>query len=142
MKLPIPKRLAPLLLLGVWLLLAALVLAVRVLTQDLKASRTRDDVLVISSQVARLFQENPVPSQAEIDAQLRTLIQAGTLRARLTPEGIPVDAYGTPFRVRHTVQGTLHRATATSAGPDRKFDTEDDLTRDATWETLTYPSKQ
>jgi hypothetical protein len=134
MILRIPRTFAALILTVLALLLGGLALSVRVLYRDLQASRTVDDVLVISGQVARLYQKTPPPSPAEIDAHIRMLIQTGVIRARVTSEGVPVDAYGTPFRVRHTLQGTLHRATATSAGPDRLFDTADDISRDATWE--------
>ncbi len=72
---------------------------------------------------------------------IRELVNASVINAALDAQKRPIDVYGTPFRLRHKVEGTLHRVTATSAGADRQFDTPDDISRGATWETLT-PEKR
>jgi hypothetical protein len=49
---------------------------------------------------------------------------------------MPVDHFGTPFRVSHVVMGNTQTITATSAGPDRLFGTADDIT-----ESRSFPLK-
>jgi hypothetical protein len=109
--------------------------------QDRRAFFTSDAVLVISMRVAELHQNGPFPTPAQVDDGIRELIQASVIHGGVDAQKRPVDVYGTPYRVRHTAEGALHRVTATSAGPDRQFDTPDDISREATWETLT-PEKR
>ena len=130
MKLTVPKRVFGIIALSIVLLLAGLAFVGWRVLRDLHRITTIDDVTVISGQMAQHYQAGKAPTQAEIDAHITGLIKR------------PVDVYGTPFRLHHTVQGALHRLTATSAGPDRQFDTPDDVSREATWETLASPQKQ
>ena len=92
------------------------------------------DANMVSIQMMELYKKKPVPAQAEIDEQIRDLIRASVIGGSLDSGGQPLDRYGTPYRVRHTVDGAVHTSTATSAGPDRVFDTPDDLSRSATWD--------
>lgn len=142
MKLPITKNLVTLTLFSIVVVLGGLVCMVWLLLQDKRTFFTWDAVLVISMRVAELHQNGPAPSPMQIDDSIRELVNASVINAGLDAQKRPVDVYGTPFRVRHTVEGTLHRVTATSAGPDRQFDTPDDISRDVTWETLQSPAKQ
>jgi hypothetical protein len=139
MKLRITKGLAASVALGIALLLGGLAFVGWRVRRDLDRISTIDDVTVISGQLVPLYQGNTSPTEAEIDAEIAGLIKGSVIGSRRDQR--PLDAYGTPFRLRHTVQGKLHRLTATSAGPDRRFDTPDDISREATWETLT-PAKR
>src|SRR5882672_4753291 len=61
-----------------------------------------DDVNVISVGLMDLYKKNPVPPEAEVDAQIRLFILAGVIGGRVNLDGKPADRYGTPFRIRHT----------------------------------------
>ena len=56
------------------------------------------------------------------------------IAGKIRPDQKPLDPYGTPFRVIYGRVGSTRRVTVISAGPDRMFDTADDITRDTTWE--------
>jgi hypothetical protein len=112
------------------------------LQKSLREHGNEDLVQVISGTVAEIYKKDPLSTPAAIDEALREMISAGRLTAELDRDQRPVDIYGTPFRVRHEEVGRRHKVTATSAGPDRQFDTPDDIRREATWETPAPPSKQ
>ncbi len=134
--LPITYNLVALTLFSLVVVLAGFSFVVYALLQDHRESHARGAVLMISMRVEELHQKDPAPTQAQIDENIRELVTASVINAGLDAQQRPIDSYGTPFRLRHTVDGALHRVTATSAGPDRHFDTPDDISRDATWETL------
>ena len=136
MKQPLANGLLAIIIAVLAFVVVGLALLVGALLQDTRSSRAADAVLVISAQVAQLYQAGPAPTQAQIDDGIRELVRASVINAGLDTQQRPIDPYGTPFRVRHTTAGALHRVTATSAGPDRQFDTPDDISREATWETL------
>jgi hypothetical protein len=134
MKLTATKRVVGVIVLSIALVLGGLAFVASKVLKDLDRISTIDDVTVISGQVAQLYQAGKPPTQAETDALIVRLTKASVIGSKQDQR--PTDAYGTPFRLRHTVEGALHRLTATSAGPDRRFDTPDDISREATWETL------
>jgi hypothetical protein len=136
MTLPIPKGYAVIILVALLLVFGGIALFFKVSHEDHRGWDAKDSVHVISMEVAQLLQRSPPPTQAEIDESIRRLITGSVINAELDSQNRPSDSYGTPFRVRHTVEGALHRVTATSAGPDRQFDTPEDISRDATWEPL------
>lgn len=142
MNLPITRALVTISLASFVFVIGGLASLLYVLFQDRRESYAIDSVLVISMMVAELHQKGAAPTQAQIEDNIRVLVNASVINAGLDRLQRPVDVYGTPFRVRHTIEGALHRATATSAGPDRRFDTPDDISREATWETPAPPSKQ
>jgi hypothetical protein len=122
--------------------IGGLVLFFQVYYGDRRAGDAKDSVLVISSRVAELHAQGTAPTQTEIDESIRQLVTGSVINAGLDAQQRPIDPYGTPFRIRHRAEGTLHRVTATSAGPDRQFDTADDISRESTWKTLPPPAKQ
>ncbi|HZE98708.1 MAG TPA: hypothetical protein VE981_16895 [Planctomycetota bacterium] len=135
MKLSISKGLAAVLVGGALILLSGLTLMAMLLYAGVKTTMTADDVSVISASLMDLYRRKPVPPEAEVEEQIRALIQASVIGGSLNRDQKPVDRFGTAFRVRHTVDGPLHRVTAASAGPDGRFDTADDISRSATWES-------
>ena len=134
--LPITTNLIALTLFSLIVVVCALASVLYLLLLDHRETKTMDAVLMISMRVSELQQQDPAPTQAQIDDGIRELVTASVINAGLDAQKRPIDSYGTPFRIRHTVEGALHRVTATSAGPDRRFDTPDDISREATWETL------
>jgi hypothetical protein len=84
---------------------------------------THDAVQVISRGVAAEIRAGRSPSWTEIEGNIRKLIDAGVINASFDRDGQPADVYGTPFRV--SLSGSL--LTASSAGPDRIFGTDDDI---------------
>ena len=89
---------------------------------------TQAAVLMISTGVASAIGKDRSPSPAEIEAIIRDLTSSSVINGSFDRNGKPTDVYGVPFRVR--IAGRT--ATATSAGPDRLFDTSDDIDRTAT----------
>jgi len=142
MKLRITKGLVAISLVSFIVLLSGLAFVVQLVIGESRAYFTADAVLVISMGAAELHQRSATPTPEEVEDSILVLVNAGVIHGGLDAQKRPVDVYGTPFRVRHTVEGRLHRVTATSAGPDRQFDTPDDICRDATWENLASPAKQ
>jgi hypothetical protein len=119
---------------GMLLLLGFLAAVVWLFFRDAQPLLSGDDVNMISVQLMELYRKKPVPTDAEIDERIRRLIEEGRIGGSVGRDGKPLDRYGTPYRVRHTVDGAVHASTATCAGPDRTFDTPDDISRSATWE--------
>ena len=105
--------------------------------------RTRvdlDAVQCISMSINNLYLKNPTPTAEDIESEIRVLHDASITHVVLDPKGKPVDLYGTPFRVHRDVQGKTQKVVATSAGPDRRFDTPDDLSYTTT-EEIPPPKK-
>jgi hypothetical protein len=136
MKLSINRGLAAFLISGTLAILTVLAGLAWIFFHNVEQTLAADDLNVISVSLMDLYKKNPVPPEAEVDAQIRLLILGGAIGGRVNLDGKPADRYGTPFRIRHTVDGTLHALTATSAGPDGRFDTDDDVSRAVTWESL------
>ena len=82
----------------------------------------------IPGSVSELYLKNSTPTPDEIDQTIRNLKIASITAVFLDANGKPVDKFGTPFRVRREGKGTPQTVTATSAGPDRRLDTPDDIT--------------
>lgn len=102
---------------------------------------THDAVLCASMRVSRLYLENPTPSEKDIEDCLVELKTASITHVRMDRNGKPVDLYGTPFRLRRELREGEQTVSATSAGPDRRFDTEDDV-RAVTTTEFPYPRKR
>lgn len=135
MKLSASKGLLAMVVGGLLLIVGLFAIVNWILFHDLKAQLTAGDMQLISGQVAELLQKNPAPPDAEINDKICVLIEASVIGGSVGPDRKPLDRFGTPFRVRHTVDGRLHTVTAMSAGVDRQFDTADDIHGAATWES-------
>jgi hypothetical protein len=131
---PILKNLTVLIITGLTLLVGFFAALVVAFFQDMRQGATADAVRMISYSAASLYQVNPQATAADLEEEIRTLHTASITAVMLDAQRKPVDAYGTPFRVRHLASGKSHTAIATSAGPDRRFDTEDDITHEQAWE--------
>jgi hypothetical protein len=101
---------------------------------------TYDAVLCISGWVSGLYLDNPEPSAKQVEDCIIALNTASITHVMLDGNGKPLDLYGTPFRIRREARGNRQTVIATSAGPDRRFDTEDDLRAETTTE-LPDPKK-
>jgi len=84
---------------------------------------TKDALRMIAGSVANEIRAGRHPSPAEIEKLARVLIDGRVINASFDSNGKPADLYGTAFRV--TANGSA--VTASSAGPDRVFGTEDDI---------------
>lgn len=87
----------------------------------------RDAVQVIAYEVSDLYGENPGATAEEIDGVIRYLHNASVINLRIDPSGKAVDPFGTPFRAQHDQRTEASVTTVTSAGPDRRFGTGDDI---------------
>ena len=103
-------------------------------TRQFRATKTRDAVQVIANAVSALISRNRAATQQDIDVELRALHDGSITAVELDAAGKPVDLYGTPFRVRRDIAGPTLTVTAASAGPDRTFDTADDIVHTTTWD--------
>src|SRR3982751_437922 len=108
MTLPIPKGFVVIILVAFLYVIACLAALLKVLYEDRRGWDTKDSVLVISSRVAELHAQSIAPTQAQIDESIRQLITGSVIHAGLDAQNRPVDSYGTPFRLRHTMEGALH----------------------------------
>jgi hypothetical protein len=55
-------------------------------------------------------------------------------------DGIPIDRWGTPYRTNVVIEGGLASITVTSAGRDRRFGTEDDISVEREFGSSESPS--
>ncbi len=116
--------------------LAALVglsiVGIRRAMEDSLRWSTQDAVLVMSMGIAQERQKGRSLTPAEIEDLIRTLINGSVINGGFDRNQKARDLCGTPFRVSTRIVGTKPAVTGTSAGPDRLFDTSDDLTNTAT----------
>ena len=90
-------------------------------------SLTRDSVMVLAQSASSRFEKDPPPTLAELEAIALQYDRAGVTWAKPGPDGRPRDEFGTLFRFRHRPAPPAAVTRVTSAGPDRRFDTPDDL---------------
>jgi hypothetical protein len=116
------------------------ILGIRQAMQDSLRRSTEDAVLVISMSVAQEYEKGRSLSPSEIDDLIRILINGSVINGGFDRNQKATDLFGTPFRVGHYVAGKAQVITVTSAGPDRLFDTADDIIRTTSREAA-LPSK-
>jgi hypothetical protein len=89
---------------------------------------TRDAVQVIALESSSvLFEDDPECPRDKVDELIKQLHEASVINLRIDATGKAVDPYGTAFRVEHEVEDGSATTTVTSAGPDRRFGTRDDI---------------
>ena len=77
--------------------------------------------------ISNLYCDKPALNQEQIDAALVFLHDGSITHVLLTHDRKPVDLWGISFRIQRKVAGPQQSVTAASAGPDRKFETKDDI---------------
>ncbi len=87
----------------------------------------QDAVHVIACEADRLYANNPNVTQKDIDHMVWNLHKASVINLAIDSGGKAVDPFGTGFRIGHQDLPEKSRTTAMSAGPDRRFGTEDDI---------------
>lgn len=98
-------------------------LALAVLRWSWTEVATSDAVSAIALQGSLRQAESPDLTAAELERMAVDLGRAGAIHVSAGPGGRPLDPYGTPFRIEVKSRTVIR---ATSAGPDRRFDTGDD----------------
>lgn len=117
---------------AVLLILGALAaVGFRAMQANTRKVETQNCVLAISGTAVQRFQPARPPSLADVDQVIRSLMHAGVIRSALDADGKPVDPYGTGYRVAVQTPGRRLIVTVTSAGPDGRFDTPDDVSNAA-----------
>jgi hypothetical protein len=96
-------------------------------TRSMPTFFTQDAVQVIAYAASDMFQRNPATTQDEIDLMIKFQHEASNINLKINPNGKAVDPFGTPFRVERHFQAGTALTTVTSAGPDRRFGTRDDI---------------
>jgi hypothetical protein len=84
---------------------------------------TSDAVCVIALDAANCYLENPSATQGELERRILNLHYASVINLKVDTAGRPTDRFGTVFRIHRSGSSV----TATSAGRDRAFDTNDDI---------------
>jgi hypothetical protein len=130
----VSRRLVLLVVAGTIVLIAGLALLVVRLFEYSRAVQTNDAVCVISGALAELYQKKRTPKPEDVDDAIRSLIRTSVIDGKIGPDQKPLDPYGTPYRVNAGSEGSTRKVTVTSAGPDRIFDTADDIAHDTAWE--------
>jgi len=110
-------------LIGLGILIPIVALLVLFLRRQAEKTFTYDAARAASGRISDLYKANPAPTQKEIDDVLGSVS-----RVMLDKDRKPVDLWGTPFRIRHEVKDRERTVLVSSAGPDRRFDTGDDIT--------------
>jgi len=100
--------------------------------RSLKVFYTQDAVSVLAYEAGELYRANPATPIEQIEAMMKQLHEASVIHLRIDATGRAVDPFGTPFRVTHIAQGESTATTVTSAGPDGRFGTSDDITYTST----------
>ena len=88
---------------------------------------TEDAVMVIAGEIRDAASEDPSLGQREIEARIAALARASVIHASFDEAGRPLDLYGKPFRIIWESRGDGPAVTCTSAGPDGKLGTRDDI---------------
>lgn len=91
------------------------------------AFSTQDAVEVIAFEASDLFGKNPATTNDEIEQKIKFLQEASVINLKIDSNGKPVDPYGTPFQVENRISSGNAITTVVSAGPDREFGTQDDI---------------
>jgi hypothetical protein len=87
----------------------------------------RDAVHFLSYEVSDMYRENPSVTRREIDEMILFHHRASNINLKIDATGRAVDPFGTPFRIDYRLRSGVATATVCSAGPDRTFDTRDDI---------------
>ena len=87
----------------------------------------RDAVQVIAYEASRMYGSGKNVARAELDAMIKRLHDASVINLAIDDKGRAVDPFGTAFRVEHEARAQTAVTTVTSAGPDRRFGTRDDI---------------
>jgi hypothetical protein len=87
----------------------------------------QDACRMIAYEVGDLYRSKASPTADEVDDVILRLHNASVINLRVSPEGKPLDPYGTPFRIRFAREGIVTTTRVKSAGPDGHFDTPDDI---------------
>ena len=93
---------------------------------ELDRAFTQDAVQVISYEINWLYFNDPPVTQEKITATIHNLIDASVINGNIK-EDKPMDVYGSPFRVDIMTEDNLITVTTISAGPDKQFNTKDDI---------------
>ena len=88
---------------------------------------TEDAVMVIAGEIRVAASANPALSQREIEARIGALARASVIHVCFDEAGRPLDCYGNPFRITWEARGDSPAVTCTSAGPDGRLGTRDDI---------------
>jgi hypothetical protein len=88
---------------------------------------TEDAVQVIAYEAHRLYRSDAPPTERELQGRIKFLHEASVINLKLTDTGEVVDRFGTPFEVVHRKGREEATTTVTSAGPDTRFGTRDDI---------------
>ncbi len=86
-----------------------------------------DAVQVIAYGVGAMYRQNPATTEEDIALKIKFLNDASVINLRLADNDEAVDPFGIPFDVKHETQGSVSVTTVTSAGPDRRLGTADDI---------------
>ena len=109
----------------------ALVVAVSVgwscISHQLTITKTADAVQVIAFVVADMYASGEDPTDADIQKKLCPWVEYSVISADIDSQGRTVDLFGTPFQIHLENVANQHITIVTSAGPDRQFDTLDDI---------------
>lgn len=117
-------------LLGFVVLLLLVTGFIYIATRVIDSSRrffAQDACHMIAYEVGDLYRSKASPTADEVDEVVLRLHNASVINLRVSPEGKPLDPYGTPFRIRFAREGVVTTTRVTSAGPDGHFDTADDI---------------
>jgi len=106
---------------------------IRSAIRDALRVSTHDSIQAIVKELGALYRTNPSPTRTEVDAKIWLGLVGSAPPPTAAPGGPPIDVYGTPLRVVHTLAGSRHVLTVTSAGPDLVFGTSDDISGGDSW---------
>jgi hypothetical protein len=115
-------------LIGLGILIPIVALLVLFVRRQAEKAFAYDSVMVASGMISELYKSNPAPTQKEIDDVLVAIHDGSISHVMLDKDRKPMDLWGTPFRIRHEVKDRERTVLVSSAGPDRRFDTGDDIT--------------
>jgi len=87
----------------------------------------RDSLFCCVSKIRTLRYTHPAPTTAEIGDAIKNLDKNSVTTLWHDTDGNIVDPWGTPFFFTFDATKPNSRITATSAGPDRKLGTPDDV---------------
>lgn len=93
-----------------------------------------DAVRMIAYETRSLYERNPLATPQEVEDLILHLHKASVINLTVSPEGKPLDPFGTPFQVSKVGADRGERGPLISvrcAGPDRRFGTSDDLLIDS-----------
>jgi len=87
----------------------------------------RDAAQVLCYHVHDMLEEGKAVDQAAVDNCLKMLYDASVINIKVTPDGTPTDYYGNRFHASWKTVGETIDVTITTAGPDGKEGTDDDI---------------